>query len=141
MIVLHSFEFFVALLDSLGFYWILKDSRGSLSFSRTCEMYITFLLVKFSACGCKVQKVDSRPTSKTNSDQSEAEDGQIDTAAPLCLLLLLIQVSFGNIFKIILTLGGVKRGFLIPSSRSSTSSYSEGWYSALPSMAYASPSP
>ena len=78
------------------------------------------------AGGCKVEKVGSRPTtSKANSDQGEAEDCQItDTSAPLCLLLLLIEVSFDNIlyYKIILTLGGATRWVPLTSSFPSTSS-------------------
>ena len=68
-----------------------------MSFSGTCEMYITFLLGWFSACGSKVEKVGSRPTSKANSYQGEAEDCHTDKSASLCSLLLWIKVSFGNI--------------------------------------------
>ena len=68
-----------------------------MSFFGTCEMYITFLLGRFSACGSKVQKVGGRPTSKADSYQGEAEDCHTDKSAFLCLLLLWIKVSFDKI--------------------------------------------
>ena len=66
-----------------------------MSFFGTCEMYITFLLGRFSACGSKVQKVGGRP--KADSYQGEAEDCHTDKSASLCLLLLWIKVSFDKI--------------------------------------------
>ena len=86
--------------DSLGFSRILWHYLGSglarakLNFvSKASQNYLTCLSVLPTG-----QKVGSGPTtSKAHSDQGEAEDGQ--TAAPLCLLLLLllIEVSFDNI--------------------------------------------
>ena len=88
--------------DSLGFSRILWHYLGSglarakLNFvSKASQNYLTCLSVLPTG-----QKVGSRPTtSKANRDQGEAEYCQItDTAAPLCLLLLLlIEVSFDNI--------------------------------------------